>query len=90
MDHTAANRYRVWIARYDHWRPAGPQAVPPRAVALEPAEPGTMSAAQAACYAEAFNRTALAGGRKIWAVVLPVIVRYDGDAQPGQLLEAPC
>jgi hypothetical protein len=51
---------------------------------LEPAEDGAMSARKANAYREAFNRTILARSRKVWAVAVPVTVRYEGDLQPGQ------
>ena len=86
--HEPATRYRVWIAAYHDWQPAGCQDVPPQAVALEPAEDRTMSARQARRYVAAFNRVALSQGRRLWAVALPVAVRYEGDPQPGQLLKS--
>jgi hypothetical protein len=82
-------RYRVWIASYKDWAPQNCRDVPPDAVASEPAEPGTMSAAQAARYVEAFNRTALARQRKLWAVALPVTLHYEGEPVPGQPLPVP-
>jgi len=81
-------RCRVWIVSYKDWVPQSYSGVPPDAVASEPAEPGTMSAAQAARYVEAFNRTALARQRKLWAVALPVTLHYEGDPVPGQPLPA--
>ena len=42
-----------------------------------------MTARQARRYVEAFNRMALARGKKVWAVALPVTVSYGGDPQPG-------
>jgi len=78
--------YRVWIARYDRWEPTGPGDVPPGAVALEPAEEGTMTDLEARAYAEAFNRIAARRAQKMWAVALPVVVRYEGEPQPGQPL----
>jgi len=47
-----------------------------------------MSASQAARYVEAFNRAAAARRRKVWAVAVPVTVRYEGDPRPGQRLDA--
>lgn len=79
-------RYRVWLAAYQHSAPQRDSDVPPDAVALKPAEPGTMSARQAARYVRAFNRAARAGGTRTWAVALPVAVRYDGEPRPGQSL----
>ncbi len=81
--------YRVWIVGYRRWEPRSCRDVPPEAVVLEPAEPDTMSARQAAGYVEAFNRAVLGGGRRIWAVAVPVTVRYEGDARPGQPMPAP-
>jgi hypothetical protein len=83
-----ATHYRVWIASYKDWAPQGDHDVPPDVVASEPAEPGTMSAAQAARYVEAFNRAALARHRQLWAVALPVTLHYEGDPVPGQPLPA--
>ena len=81
--------YRVWIAAYRDWTPRSYGDVPPRATALEPAEQGTMSTRQAARYVEAFNRAALASGRPIWAVAVPVTIRWDGEPRPGQSLGQP-
>jgi len=82
------NRCRVWIVRYGEVTPAGWHDVPPGAVAIEPAEGRPMTASQAKRYVEAFNRAALGGAQKVWAVALPVRVRYDGDPQPGEPLRA--
>ena len=58
---TGPKRYRVWIAAVSDWQPQYCTDVPPTAVAIEPAEEGTMSARQAAGYIEAFNRGSSAG-----------------------------
>jgi hypothetical protein len=89
IDRVARRRFRVWIVRYDDWEPENLRGVPPRAVALEPAERGTMSASEAASYAEAFNRAALATSRKLWAIAIPVQLRYEGDPRPGEVLVLP-
>jgi hypothetical protein len=81
-----SRQFRVWITRYEKWRPRSVRDRPPSAVAVEPAEPGTMSAREARAYAAAFNESALAARCKLWAVILPVVVRYEKDAQPGQVL----
>ncbi len=80
------NRRRVWIVQYDGPRPDTLEHIPAGATAVEPAERGTMTPRQAREYVEAFNRAAQNGSRKIWAVALPVSVRYVGDPQPGQAL----
>lgn len=76
--------FRVWIADCGSWRPRHPRDQPPEAVALEPAEEGVLSARQAARYVKAFNRTALAQRLPVWAIALPVTVRYEGDLEPGE------
>jgi hypothetical protein len=81
-------RYRVWIVRYEGGRPGGWRDVPPGAIAIEPAERGTMTARQARRYVEAFNRAAQDGPQKNWAVALPVSIRYVGDPRPGEPLGA--
>ena len=87
MDQTKnaeAARFRVWIAGYAA-RQGGERAdVPPAAVALEPAEEGTMSAEQAKAYVEAFNRSAAFEYRDVCAVAVPVTVEYRGEPRPGE------
>ena len=90
MKRTVADRtgrFRVWIAAYEHWRPSDVGDVPPKAVAIEPAEEGTMSGDQAVAYVEAFNRTAIGRPRRIWAVAMPVTVRYEGEPKAGETIE---
>jgi len=82
------NRCRVWIVRYGESEPTGWHDVPPGAVAIEPAEGQAMTARQARRYVEAFNRAAIGGARKVWAVALPVMIRYEGDPRPGEPLRA--
>ena len=88
IDHAGQPRFRVWIAEYDHWQPHDHRDVPPVAVAMEPAEEGVMSPTQAAVYVEAFNRVALGRRRKVWAIALPVTVRYEGEPRPGQRIDS--
>jgi hypothetical protein len=80
-------RRRVWIVRYEGDSPPNWCGVPPRAIAQEPAERRTMTCRQANRYVEAFNRAAVAGRRKVWAVALPVTVSYEGDPKPGDILD---
>ena len=47
-----------------------------------------MTARKARRYVEAFNRSALGGVRKVWAVALPVRIRYEGDPRPGELVRS--
>ena len=82
------NACRVWIVRYGESVPTGWHDVPPGAVAIEPAEGHAMTTRQARRYVEAFNRSALGGVRKVWAVALPVRIRYEGDPRPGELVRS--
>lgn len=81
--------YRVWIVHFGDWAPQNYLQVPPVAVAQEPAESEAMLAPQAARYVEAFNRAALARRCKLWAVALPVAVRFEGEPRPGDTLTCP-
>ncbi len=78
--------FRVWIGACSNWQRQGDHDHPSEVTAVEPAEEGILSKAQAARYVRAFNRTARQRGLGVWAVALPVVVRYDGDLQPGQKL----
>jgi hypothetical protein len=78
--------FRVWITASGDWQPNDPHDIPPIATAIEPAEEGVFSACRAARYVAAFNRTALARRLRVWAVALPVVVRYEGDLEVGQHL----
>jgi hypothetical protein len=76
--------YRLWIATYEDWRPAHWSDVPPRATALEPVARSLYSAEEAAQFVEGFNGSMLGGDRPLWAVAVPITIRYEGDAEPGR------
>jgi hypothetical protein len=78
--------YRVWIVTGGHSLPRPQQALPPNALAVEPAEEGTMTRAAAARYVAAFNRTARQSGQPLRAIAVPVAVRYDGEPAAGEPL----
>jgi hypothetical protein len=82
----AGIRFRVWIVRYEGLPPERLLDTPPGATAVEPAEKRVLTARQARHYVEAFNRAASDGVRKIWAVAVPVTLRYEGDPQPGGVI----
>jgi hypothetical protein len=86
---TAKIGSRVWIVRYEGSPPNCWHDVPAGAVAVEPAEGQAMSARRARRYVEAFNRSALGGAQKVWAVAVPVRICYEGDARPGECLGCP-
>lgn len=85
-DNRRSDRYRVWIVSYQSWTPQDCWDTPPNAVAMEPAQDGTMTTREAFAYVGAFNRATIARGERIWAVGLLVTTRYEGDAQPGERL----
>jgi hypothetical protein len=84
---TGLKRYRVWIAAVSDWQPRECTDVPPTAVAIEPAEEGTMTSRQAAGYVRAFNRTLLGGRPKVWAIAFPVTTRYQGEPERGERIK---
>jgi hypothetical protein len=88
-EQTEGIRCRVWIVRYDGTPPAASLDVPAGAVAVEPAEGLPMTVGRARRYVEAFNRAALRGRQKVWAVLVPVTIRYEGDVRPGERLCGP-
>jgi hypothetical protein len=81
-----AGLFRVWIAKYDSWQPMAWDELPPRATAVEPAEPMAMSAREAVRFLEGFNRTMLGRTTRIWAVAVPVTILYEGDLRVGQII----
>jgi hypothetical protein len=78
--------FRVWIARYEKWRPVSWDELPPRATAVEPADTAAMSAREAIRFLEGFNRTMLARLLPIWAIAVPVTIHYEGDLHIGAIV----
>ncbi len=78
--------FRIWVVRYDRWRPAAWNDLPPQAVAIEAAEAAPLSAAEAARFLEGFNGTMLARPARLWAVAVPVTIRYERDLRAGQIV----
>jgi len=85
-DSPGALQYRIWLCAFTDWEPRDSSDVPPSATAVEPAENGTMPADQAARYVQSFNTRMMAVGRRLWAVAIPVSLRYQGEPSPGQRL----
>ncbi|HVU85944.1 MAG TPA: hypothetical protein VHD36_01400 [Pirellulales bacterium] len=80
-----AERYRIWIAKFQDWQPRSWRDLPREAVAVELAESGCFSANDALAYIEGFNRVAIGRSDHRWAVAMPVIA-YEGDPAPGELI----
>ena len=83
-----SQKYRIWIARTDNWDPQHWSEVPRSAMAVHPADEQCMSAAEAASFLSGFNGEILEHPRAIWAVAIPVGLRYEGDLRPGQRIAA--
>lgn len=75
--------FRLWIVTYEDWQPARWSDTPPRATAVEAVDDALYSAEQATLFLHGFNAVLLSSDRPIWAVAVPVAVRYEGDAQVG-------
>lgn len=78
--------FRVWITRYERWRPVSWDDLPPRATAVEPADTAAMSAREAIRFLEGFNRTMLARLLPVWAIAVPVTIHYEGDLHIGAIV----
>jgi hypothetical protein len=51
---------------------------------LEPAEADALSAAEARAFLEGFNGHMLRQAKRLWAVAVPVVVGYEGDARKSE------
>ena len=80
-----ARQYRLWIGRIGPWQPRSWHDLPPRFVALEPADDGSYSAKHALAFLEGFNRRMLTTRGRHWAVALAVEIRTGGDFAPPRL-----
>jgi hypothetical protein len=60
--------------------------VPPEARAIELIEEECLSASEAQIIVDSFNRQMLNRPDQVWAVAIPVSVRYEGDARPGAIV----
>ncbi|MGD9645211.1 MAG: hypothetical protein AB7U73_05830 [Pirellulales bacterium] len=80
--------FRVWLVGFEQWQPTAWYDMPPRAVAIEPADDACMSPDEATLFVQGFNETTLARHGQIWAIPVPVLVRYEHDLEPGQCLAA--
>jgi hypothetical protein len=82
----SARLFRLWITRYTNWRPKNWNDAPPAALAIEPADAEAHTALEAQYFLEGFNSQMLESDRGLWAVSIPVELRYSGDPQPGDLV----
>ncbi len=78
--------YRVWITRYENWQPKHWHDVPPEARAVELAVAQCLPREAAFDVVEGFNGLMLRDAGRLWAVAVPVALRYDGDVQPGDIV----
>jgi hypothetical protein len=80
------DRFRIWITRFSSWQPRSWRDLPPEAVAIELAEVGCFSATEAVAYIEGHNTAAIGRRDRRWAVAVPVVLAYEGDPQPGDVI----
>jgi hypothetical protein len=81
-----AELFRIWITHFRRWQPETWRDLPREAVAVELAEPGCYSAADALAYIEGHNSAALGRGECRWAVAVPVTLAFEGDPAPGETI----
>ncbi|REK19180.1 MAG: hypothetical protein DWQ37_01955 [Planctomycetota bacterium] len=88
MDRIASAQplFRLWIASYANWEPQRWNEAPPEAVALEPVADTAYTEREATVFLEGFNTAMLSGDRPLWAVAVPVALRYEGDVQAGAVV----
>lgn len=82
--HSHAAKAAWWGQDLQDWQPRHWHDLPPRAVAEQPIDNAVYGGADATVMLEAFNELALSGSQPIWAVAVPVTIRYEGDALAGQ------
>ena len=80
--------FRIWVVRYGRWRPGVWSDLPPRSLAVAPAESSPLPVEEALPFLEGFNRTMLTRRDRLWAVAVPVTILYQGDLRVGQRVSA--
>jgi hypothetical protein len=80
--------FRLWIVRCSNWQPTHWNQQPPRATVERLVDEAVYSAQEAALVLEGFNGWILqeldtARGACLWAVAVPVRIRYEGDLEAG-------
>src|SRR4051812_41455785 len=81
--------YPVWIVhRGDHWEPRHWSDVPEQAPVIGLAAQGHFPQAQALALVQAFNFDQFHRTEHLWAVCVPVEVRYEGDLEPRGMFRA--
>jgi hypothetical protein len=75
----ARREFQLWIGPIGAWRPHHWSDLPPRFVALQPAEEACYSAEHALAFLEGFNCHMLATGGRHWAVALAAPLPTSGD-----------
>ena len=81
--------YRVWIADVGSWRATHWSDVPPAATAIEPAKESFAGESEVQPFLEGFNSVMIRSGARLWAVVVQVTLRFEGDLVPGGPFAAP-
>lgn len=87
LDSPEDGLFRLWIATYADWHPGCWNDAPPQATAVELVADATYSAAEARLFLEGFNSQIVSTSKPLWVVAVPVTLRYEGDASPGDRVE---
>jgi hypothetical protein len=82
--HRDESLVRVWIVRCHDWLPCHWNDVPPEAIAVTAASDACMTPRVAAQFVEGFNREMLQCRRSLWAIAVPISVRFEKDLEPGE------
>jgi len=69
---------------YRDWHPRRWSEIPATGVALKPAHDWVLTRQEADTYVETFNRRMLTRPKQLWAVAIPVTIRFEGDLREGQ------
>ena len=77
---------RVWIAECYDWNPTDWSDVPRKAMAVQPASDSCVSVPDAAMFVEGFNREMLRRRTLLWAIAVPITVRFEQDLASGDLM----
>ena len=96
-DSDRLDRYRLWLVQYDApWHPESLRAHPPKGRFVGPIihedgavrGDGCVSAEEASTYCDTYNEAMLRDGQRRWVLALPVTVCYEGEPQPGDVVDA--
>ena len=75
---------RVWIAECHDWNPTDWSDMPRKAMAVQAASDTCVSVPDAARFVEGFNQEMLRRRMTLWAIAVPITIRFEQDLTPGE------